>query len=81
MPAVNLHELLGQPRASEFLRRVVASGRYANAYLFHGAPGVGKGTAALAFARAILCHGTAQVKAAAPGLFDAVPDTGPAGGR
>jgi DNA polymerase-3 subunit delta' len=76
MPAVNLHELLGQPRASEFLRRVVAGGRYANAYLFHGAPGVGKGTAALAFARSILCHGTAAAKADAPGLFDAAPDAG-----
>ena len=76
MPAVNLHELLGQPRASEFLRGVVASDRYANAYLFHGAPGVGKGTAALAFARAILCHSTARAEAAAPGLFDAAPDAG-----
>jgi len=53
---VTLAELLGQPDAQEQLRRSVASGRYANAYLFHGPPGVGKGTAALAFARAILCE-------------------------
>jgi DNA polymerase III subunit delta' len=59
MPLVTLSELLGQPQASSFLRGVVAGGRYANAYLFHGAPGVGKGTAALAFARALLCEGRA----------------------
>jgi DNA polymerase III gamma/tau subunit len=76
MPSVTLQDLLGQPRASEFLRGVVASGRYANAYLFHGAPGVGKGTAALAFARAILCHSAAAASANAPGLFDAVPEAG-----
>ncbi len=74
MPACTLHELLGQPRASEFLRGVVARGRYANAYLFHGAPGVGKGTAALAFARAILCHSAAKAKTNAPGLFEAGAD-------
>ena len=78
MPAVRLNELLGQPRASEFLRGVVASDRYANAYLFHGAPGVGKGTAALAFARAILCHSTARAQADSPGLFYAAPAAGSA---
>jgi DNA polymerase-3 subunit delta' len=76
MPAVSLHELLGQSHASGFLRGVIAGGRYANAYLFHGAPGVGKGTAALAFARAILCHSVAAAAEAAPGLFDAAPDAG-----
>ena len=50
MALVNLSELIGQPQASAFLRGVVASGRYSNAYLFHGAAGVGKGTAAIAFA-------------------------------
>src|SRR5262245_644744 len=60
MELVKLSALLGQPEVSAFLRGVVARGRYANAYLFHGPPGIGKGTAALAFARAILCeHGTA----------------------
>ena len=58
MPIVRLAELIDQPAASGFLRGVVGSGRYATAYLFEGPPGVGKGTAALAFARAILCeHG------------------------
>src|SRR5882672_682129 len=50
MLVVKLSELLGQPGASTFLRGVVAGGRFANAYLFHGPSGVGKGTAALAFA-------------------------------
>src|SRR6266850_3482659 len=56
MPLPALGDLLGQPDVSEFLRGVVARGRYANAYLFHGPAGVGKGTAALAFARAMLCE-------------------------
>ena len=56
MLGVRLSQLLGQPQASAFLRTVVRNGRYANAYLFHGPAGVGKLTAALAFANAILCH-------------------------
>ena len=60
---VNLSGLIGQPEVSEFLRGVIARGRYANAYLFHGPAGVGKGTAALAFARAALCE---RVTGAAP---------------
>jgi DNA polymerase-3 subunit delta' len=53
---VNLSGLIGQPEVSEFLRGIISRGRYANAYLFHGPAGVGKGTAALAFARAALCE-------------------------
>jgi DNA polymerase-3 subunit delta' len=68
MPAVQLTELIGQDRASEFLRNVVAGGRYGNAYLFHGPAGVGKFTAAISFARAILCN---SAREAEPGLFDA----------
>lgn len=68
MPAVQLTELIGQERASDFLRGVIAGGRYGNAYLFHGPGGVGKLTAALAFARTILCK---SARAAEPGLFDA----------
>ena len=69
MTVVRLSELLGQPGPSTFLRGVVASGRYANAYLFLGAAGVGKGTAALAFARALLCE-TRNGPKAQGGLFD-----------
>jgi DNA polymerase-3 subunit delta' len=69
MTVVRLSELLGQPGPSTFLRGVVAGGRYANAYLFLGAAGVGKGTAALAFARALLCA-TRNGPKAQGGLFD-----------
>jgi DNA polymerase-3 subunit delta' len=55
MPIVQLSEIIGQPEAVGFLKGVVEGGRYANAYLLHGPAGVGKGTAALAFARAMLC--------------------------
>jgi len=78
MTVVRLSELLGQPGPSTFLRGVVAGGRYANAYLFLGAAGVGKGTAALAFARALLCE-TRNRPGPQGGLFDesaAAPDAG-----
>jgi len=58
VPIVRLAELIDQPEAAGFLRSVVAGGRYGNAYLLHGPAGVGKGTAALAFARALLCERT-----------------------
>ncbi|MCC6651784.1 MAG: hypothetical protein IT348_11600 [Candidatus Eisenbacteria bacterium] len=63
MPIVPLAQLLGQSAVSDFLRGVVSRGRYGNAYLFTGPAGVGKGTAALAFARAALCD---RVPGAAP---------------
>lgn len=63
MAQIPLSELLGQPEVSAFLRGIVSRGRYGNAYLFHGPAGVGKGTAALAFARAALCD---HVLGAAP---------------
>jgi DNA polymerase-3 subunit delta' len=70
MPVVALSELIGQPDVSAFLRGVVASGRAGNAYLFLGPAGIGKGTAALAFARALLCSRNAP-PAAQGGLFEA----------
>ena len=79
MPIVRLADLIGQPAAVEFLRGVVAGGRFANAYLFHGPAGVGKGTAALAFARALLCEHGGGAPSGAPGLFDEpIPPTGAA---
>jgi DNA polymerase-3 subunit delta' len=69
MATVRLDELIHQPAAASFLRGVVASGRPANAYLFSGPAGVGKGTAALAFARALLCERTPGDATAAPDLF------------
>jgi len=79
---VKLASLLGQPDVSTFLRGIVARGRYANAYLFHGPAGVGKGTAALAFARAALCErvpGAAPVDAG-PSLFGDAPEAASATG-
>src|ERR1041385_148067 len=75
MLTATLSTLLGQPEVSAFLRGIVGRGRYANAYLFHGPHGVGKCTAALAFARAALCERVpgAAAAEAGPSLFDAPP--------
>lgn len=54
-PATGLGSIVGQERAIGLLRSLIASGRLANAYLFHGPWGTGKTMAALAFARALLC--------------------------
>lgn len=48
-------DLVGQPRAARFLRNAVESERVSHAYLFVGPPGVGKKSAAKAFACALLC--------------------------
>lgn len=47
--------MIGNPAARERLRELVRRGRIAHAYLFAGPPGVGKTTAALEFARSLLC--------------------------
>lgn len=47
--------LRGQDAAVAALRRDLAGGRAAHAYVFHGPPGVGKGTAARLFAQALQC--------------------------
>jgi len=78
MPVLTLADLLHQPDAQSFLRSTVASGRFGTAYLFHGPFGVGKGTAAFAFARAALCTGRAGAAPdAGGGLFDAVEPAAP----
>src|SRR5262245_56465756 len=75
MVNATLATLLGQPEVSAFLRGIVSRGRYANAYLFHGPHGVGKCTAALAFARSALCERVPGAAAAdqGPSLFDEAP--------
>ncbi|QQS09316.1 MAG: AAA family ATPase [Phycisphaerales bacterium] len=52
--AVTFSEILGQDRALDTLRASIRSKRIHHAWIFHGPNGVGKLTAALAFAAAIL---------------------------
>ncbi len=52
---MKLSELVGQDRAVHLLQRSLASGRVHHAWLFAGPEGVGKETAARAFAAALLC--------------------------
>ena len=78
MLTASLSKLLGQPDVSAFLRGIITRGRYANAYLFHGPAGVGKCTAALAFAQAALCErvpgaAATTVRDEEPSLFDTAP--------
>jgi DNA polymerase-3 subunit delta' len=49
--------LVGHEKVIELLRRGIASGQMAHAYLFTGPPQIGKTTLALAFAQALNCTG------------------------
>jgi DNA polymerase III subunit delta' len=77
MALLRLSELIDQADATGFLRSVVIGGRYGNAYLLHGPAGVGKGSAALAFARALLCQKTPGGAPATGDLFAAAEPAGP----
>ncbi len=48
--------IVGHRRNLEYLKRVLAKGNPAHAYLFHGPEGVGKRAVALEFARSLLCQ-------------------------
>lgn len=77
-PRGTLGAIAGQARAVGVLRAMLAGGRLANAYLFHGPWGVGKTSAALAFARALLCTRRGEVgdggwRAGAPDACGACP--------
>ncbi|HYV86611.1 MAG TPA: DNA polymerase III subunit delta' [Patescibacteria group bacterium] len=52
---MRLDGLAGQPRAVLALCRAFDSGRFQPSLIFHGPPGVGKLTAAVTLARALLC--------------------------
>lgn len=52
---LTLEEMAGQTHVTRTLRNALASGRVHHAFLFTGARGVGKTTAARAFARALQC--------------------------
>ena len=47
--------ILGHERQKDILRRALAGGRLAHAYLFEGPEGVGKRLMALALVRAVFC--------------------------
>jgi len=49
-------QILGHERQKDILRRAIASGRLAHAYLFEGPEGIGKGLMALALVRAVFCQ-------------------------
>ena len=55
MEAKKQHTIIGHQQLVEQLRRTVASGRIAGAYLFVGPPGIGKETVATYFTRLIFC--------------------------
>lgn len=52
---MSFDRLLGQPTARAILERALTGGRTHHAYRFEGPPGVGKTTAALAFAQGLVC--------------------------
>ena len=53
---LKLSEIIGNAVAVRILRSTLARKKPANAYLFTGPPGIGKKSAAFAFARALLCE-------------------------
>lgn len=50
-----MRDVLGHERAKQALRRALQGGRVPHAWIFHGPPGVGKFTTAMAWARVLLC--------------------------
>lgn len=72
----SITDLIGHDRALAVLRGAVGSGRLHHAWIFHGPAGVGKFTAAVAFARTLL---EPEAPIAPPGL-DASASPSPAGG-
>lgn len=51
-----MQHILGQAKAIDILTAALRSGRLHHAYIFHGPAGVGKFTAAKAYAKILLCH-------------------------
>lgn len=68
---MSFSNVIGHERPIAVLRRAIASGRIAHAYLFVGPPNVGKTLVAVEFARALNCEG------AGPSLFGDEPTVAP----
>jgi DNA polymerase III subunit delta' len=66
-------EILGQPQVVATLLSSMTSGRVHHAWIFHGPAGVGKFTAAMCFARALLTSGL-EIGAGAVALPNAMTD-------
>lgn len=66
-----LRDVLGQDRALGVLRAAVGAGRVHHAWIFHGPPGVGKFTTALAWARELLTPADEGRRGPVRGLIDA----------
>ncbi|MEJ2745234.1 MAG: DNA polymerase III subunit [bacterium] len=60
---MSLSEVKGQDRAVGLLKKSLASGRLAHAYLFYGPEGVGKELAAKNFAKLLNCRSSSQGEA------------------
>ena len=79
---VELSDIVGQPEAVTVLTAAMAGARRHHAFLFAGPEGVGRRTTATAFAKALLCGGSAAPAAslfgeqtpAPPGACGACPD-------
>jgi DNA polymerase III delta prime subunit len=55
MGTLSFKEIIGQEKATVFLRQVIANDKIASAYLFAGIQGIGKTTTAMAFALLLNC--------------------------
>ncbi|MBW1919508.1 MAG: DNA polymerase III subunit delta' [Deltaproteobacteria bacterium] len=53
---IPLSQILGQEKAVDFLKQVIAREKIPHAYLFVGVPGIGKTTAAIALAQILNCE-------------------------
>lgn len=55
MPLIGFDEIIGQKHIIENMKSALLGGRVSHAYVFSGSAGIGKRTAARAFASALLC--------------------------
>lgn len=71
-PIPRWDDIIGQPQAVDILQSVLSSGHVHHAWVFHGPQGVGKFTAALAFAASLMDESSALTLS---GLIEPDPDS------